>query len=196
VKSLIRLACTAEPRARACVSGASQSQDLKHLLTCVDDWLLARMTQCLLKIDTRCNVTVKSWQAVDTHPATAPRAWLGSPVGAAGVSRRQEPEPKVKMRARHVTTNPHPRPTLPCSQTSAESAVLCIVLLFGWTGRVASWLITARSDHDRPPAPRFHPVNATLAGAGYGYGYGYGPTSLTGSQFEFDANGRSRYTTL
>jgi hypothetical protein len=155
--------------------------------------MIACLLECLLKVDTRCNV--KSWQAVK----------IRYPLQARGSGRRsvrecqdgRNPSPKLKsMRARHVTTNPHPRPTLPCLQTSAKSAVFCIARLSGWTGLVASWLTTARSDPYRPPSlapPALSsPVNATLAGAGYGYG----PTSLTGSSFEFDANGRGLYTTL
>ena len=121
--------------------------------------MIACLLECLLKVDTRCNV--KSWQAVK----------IRYPLQARGSGRRsvrecqdgRNPSPKLKsMRARHVTTNPHPRPTLPCLQTSAKSAVFCIARLSGWTGLVASWLTTARSDPYRPPslAPRLYPVQS------------------------------------
>jgi len=104
----------------------------------------------------------------------------------------RNPSPQVKMSVRHATTNLHPRSTLPCSQTSAEPAVFCIVLIFRGPGLVASWPDTARSDdyfagRQAFYPPRLHPVNATLAGAGYGHR----PTSLTGSSFEFNANGQT-----
>lgn len=131
---------------------------------------------------------------ISARAVESPEAWLGT-VGA-GVSRRQEPEPpKVKM---YVCTTDMQRQSRIRGQRyhvrKQVQSLPCFASSCCTDGQDSSHL--GSPPHDliltRLPCPRSHPVNATLAGAGYGYG----PTSLTGSSFEFDANGQGLYTNL